>query len=31
MTDQQFAAIVLHLRILIVLFGFVAGILIAFA
>ena len=31
MTDQQFAAIVLHLRILIVLLGFVAGILIAFA
>jgi hypothetical protein len=31
LTDQQFAAIVLHLRILIVLLGFVAGILIAFA
>jgi hypothetical protein len=31
MTDQQFSAVLLHLRIIIGLLGFVVGILLAFA
>jgi hypothetical protein len=30
MTDQQFKALVLHLRIIIVLLGFIAGMMVAF-